>query len=67
MGAPITTRKLALDKGKPKARADCEDRFERSALRTPENYRARWTFACLGGWEDTGRMLKKFVQQGRRR
>jgi hypothetical protein len=30
MGAPITMRKLALDKGKPKARADCEDRFERS-------------------------------------
>ena len=32
MGAPLTTRKLALDKGKPKARADCEDRFEHSLL-----------------------------------
>ncbi len=32
MGAPLTARKLALDKGKPKARTDCEDRFERSLL-----------------------------------
>jgi hypothetical protein len=29
MGALLTTRKLALDKGKPKARTDYEDRFER--------------------------------------
>jgi hypothetical protein len=32
MGAPLTTRKFALDKGKPKASPDCENRFERSAL-----------------------------------
>ena len=32
MGAPLTAHKLALDKGKPKARPDCEDRFERSLL-----------------------------------
>ena len=32
MGALLTPRKLALDKGKPKARTDCEDRFERSLL-----------------------------------
>jgi hypothetical protein len=32
MGAPLTTRTLALDMDKPKARPDCEDRFERSAL-----------------------------------
>jgi hypothetical protein len=29
MGALLTPRKLALDKGKPKARTDSEDRFER--------------------------------------
>jgi hypothetical protein len=29
MGAFLTTRKLALDKGEPKARTDYEDRFER--------------------------------------
>jgi hypothetical protein len=29
MGALQTPRKLALDKGKPKARTDSEDRFER--------------------------------------
>ena len=33
MGAPLTTRKLALDMGKPKVRTDYEDRFERSLLR----------------------------------
>jgi len=32
MGAPLTAHKLALDMGKPKARADCGDRFERSVL-----------------------------------
>jgi hypothetical protein len=60
MDAPLTARKLALDKGNPKARADSGDRFERSALWTSENYCARWTSASLGGWKDTGRMLKKF-------
>ena len=32
MGTLLTTRKLALDKGEPKARTDYEDRFERSLL-----------------------------------
>jgi hypothetical protein len=32
MGAMLTPRKLALDKGEPKARTDYEDRFERSRL-----------------------------------
>ena len=30
MGALLTTRKLAQNKGKPKVRADWEDRFEQS-------------------------------------
>ena len=59
MDTLITTRKLALDKGKPKASPDCEDRFERSALQTPENYCARWTSACLGQWENTGQDAQK--------
>ena len=32
MGALLRPRKLALDKGEPKARTDFEDRFERSLL-----------------------------------
>ena len=32
MGALLSTRKLALDKGEPKARTDYEDRFEHSLL-----------------------------------
>jgi hypothetical protein len=32
MGAMLTPRKLALDKGEPKARTDYEDRFERMLL-----------------------------------
>jgi len=32
MGALLTPRKLALDKGEPKARTDSEDRFERILL-----------------------------------
>ena len=60
MDALITTRKLALDKGKPKASPDSGGRFERSALRTPENYCARWTSAVWGDERLPGRMLKKF-------
>jgi hypothetical protein len=38
MGALLTPRKLALDKGEPKARTDYEDRFERTRLAVSENY-----------------------------
>ncbi len=39
MGALLTPRKLALDKGEPKSRTDYEDRFERSLL---AGYGKKW-------------------------
>ena len=45
MDTLLTTRKLALDKGEPKARTDYEDRFERSLLAgSGKTIVARWTF-----------------------
>ena len=64
MGTLLTTRKLALDKGEPKARTDYEDRFERSLLAgSGKTIVARWTFngpsAGLGQWENTGQDAQK--------
>jgi hypothetical protein len=60
MDALLTTRKLALDKGEPKARTDYEDRFERSLLAgSGKTIVAQWTSACLGQWENTWQDAQK--------
>ena len=60
MDALITTRKLALDKGKPKVSPDSGDRFERSLLRTRNTIVHDGHPPVWGNGRIPGRMLKKF-------